>query len=74
MRHHAPPAPAHCRNFDVKAWKASDEMLKWKSDYIDNLRSKRPKVLVIVGPPRCGKTVGDVFWTSCSKYGQVESR
>lgn len=56
MRHGFPPALPHYHNFDVKPWKASDDMLKWKSDCMDNPGGKHPHVLVIVGPPRCGKT------------------
>ncbi|PON28884.1 hypothetical protein TGAM01_v201992 [Trichoderma gamsii] len=56
MRRIALSALAHYHDFDVKPWKATFKMLKWKRDNIDNLGSKRPKVLVIVGPPRCGKT------------------
>lgn len=55
-RQGASPALAHHHDFDVQPWKPTVEMLEWERDNIDNSGSKHSNVLVIVGPPRCGKT------------------
>lgn len=51
-----PPAP-YVPDFDVMPWKVPARMLQWRERNFPVRGGGRPVALVIIGPPRCGKSV-----------------
>ncbi|KAF6781256.1 hypothetical protein CSOJ01_16095 [Colletotrichum sojae] len=47
---------AHVPNFDAHTWVVPPEIVQWRKEMFSPGRQGRPVSLILVGPPRCGKT------------------
>lgn len=50
------PVPVHVPDFTPGRWKVPAKMLKWRKDNFPVVSGGRPQLLIVQGPPRCGKT------------------
>ncbi|CCF45546.1 hypothetical protein CH063_14594 [Colletotrichum higginsianum] len=49
-------AVEHVPDFPVKGWVVPPELLQWRKENFDIGRVGKPISLILIGPPRCGKT------------------
>lgn len=52
----APPAQPHTPEFEVLPWRVPVQLKQWRQRNFSDRAGKRPTSLVIIGPPKCGKT------------------